>query len=162
MNCVHDLCKFLLQPALLRTILGHFLHYFKIWKYLSLGEGVSPLALISIQTGWESRGKFCDQGDGTYADVETVITKGMQISFKSCISTYILTDSPDLRNWIIKEISSLEGINQIYNMEESTVKAQVQSTHKEYDKKETTTMRPRTTDAIETEFFNMDSVTEFD
>ena len=40
------------------------------------GEGVSPMALISIQTGWDGDGKHCDLADGDYTDVETVVTKG--------------------------------------------------------------------------------------
>ena len=49
------------------------------------GEGVSPMALISIQTGWDGDGKHCDLGDGDYSDVETVITKGSLQSLFLCL-----------------------------------------------------------------------------
>ena len=54
---------------------------------------MSPMALISIQSGWDGEGKRCDLGDGAYTDVETVITH-------------------NIRNWIIEETRSLDEFDQ--------------------------------------------------
>ena len=51
------------------------------------------MALISIQSGWDGDGKHCDLGDGSYIDVETVITL-------------------NIHNWIIKETHSLDEFDQ--------------------------------------------------
>ena len=51
------------------------------------------MALISIQSGWDGDGKRCDLGDGSYSDVETVITH-------------------NIRNWIIEETRSLDEFDQ--------------------------------------------------
>ena len=51
------------------------------------------MALISIQSGWDGEGKRCDLGDGSYTDVETVITH-------------------NIRNWIIEETRSLDEFDQ--------------------------------------------------
>ena len=51
------------------------------------------MALISIQSGWDGDGKHCDLGDGSYTDVETVITH-------------------NIRNWIIEETRSLDEFDQ--------------------------------------------------
>ena len=56
--------------------------------YIDLsGEGVSPMALISIQSGWDGDGKHCNLGDGSYTNVETVIMH-------------------NIRNWIIEDIQT--------------------------------------------------------
>ena len=41
------------------------------------GQGVSHAVLVSIQTGQShGRGKRCDKRDGSYSDVEMLITNG--------------------------------------------------------------------------------------
>ena len=95
---------------------------------------MSHAVLVSIQTGWTGNGKICDSAEGSYSDVETVMTSGTFLTFWwfrlfVTRASFLFFHYPqDVLSFITREIRQLDLFSDIYDIDSNLFKMQNQET----------------------------------
>ncbi len=83
---------------------------------------MSTYVIVAIQSGRSGTGKMCNKKDGSYADVETVMTSSKSLIMLILEPRSMLFLCSDIMDFIMSEISELDKFDEIHPKENYVMK----------------------------------------